>query len=470
MIRRAATVIALALLGGCAVGPDSHAPLAPVVPGYRAGPDGAGLELAPQGAIAADWWQALQSPALNRLIAHGLANSPDIATAQARLRSAQAQLRSGYGALFPQITAEGSADRARYSESRFGQSGPAQVFSLFTPGVAVGYVIDLFGGNRRMVEGLRANAAAQAETLRATRLALAGNIAAAAVARAAFHQQVEAWQAIVAAQHLQWQAARAHSAAGTQPLAAELASTAALDSALANLAAARVRAEQADDQLAVLVGDPPALAQLPALTLADFALPAQLPQRLPADMVRQRPDIRIAEAQAHAASAQIGVASAAMLPQITLSAGTGSSTNSFAALFGPGTGVWSLGAGIAAPLFDGGTLINRRNAARADYQAALAQWRKTVIAAFGQVADVLTSTAGDRAADAVAADAAASSDRAEALARVNYQAGLVSGADLATATIAAQTARIAADSARSAHVQDVIALYVALGGADQTKP
>lgn len=453
------------LLTGCAVGPDFHRPVPPAVATYRSDEDAAGgLRLDPGSAIAEDWWHAFGSPQLDALVERGLANSPDVAAAQARLRAAQAQLRTGYGALFPQVDASGSATRERTSPSRLGQAGPAEVFSLFTPGVAVGYVIDLFGGNRRQVEALHASAVAQAQTLRATRLSLAGNIAATVIARAAFHEQVDAWRAIVAASEDQFAAAQARTRAGTQPMAAELALAQSLESARAGLKTAQVKAEQADNLLAVLLGDPPGSANLPEIALASLHVPESLPLRLPSDLVRQRPDILIAEAGAHNASAQIGVATAALLPQITLSASTGSSTNSFGALFGTGSGVWSYSAGVTAPLFAGGSLINRRNAAIADYQAAMQVWRQTVITAFGQVADVLSANAGDSASDAAATRACQDAETVYGLAETDHLAGLVSAADIAATRAQWQTARIAAATARATHLQDVTALYVALGG------
>ena len=472
MIRgaRIAALAMSALLGGCAVGPNFHRPTPPAVDRYRAADDAAGgLALDREAPIAQVWWHVLGSPELDALVAHGLANSPDVAAAEARLRSAQALLRAGYGAFFPQVSGDAEATRERYSPSRLGEGGAGEVFSLFTPSVAVSFVVDLFGGNRRMVEGLHATATAQAQTLRATRLTLAGNIASTAIIRAAFHEEVTAWRDIVAADQAQLEAGRARTHAGTEPYSSELALAQSLESARAGLKAAEVKAGQADDLLAVLVGDPPASAHLPDIPLSALHLPDRLPLRLPSDLVRQRPDILVAEATAHAASAQIGVATAAMLPQLTLSAGAGSSANSVGALFGPGTGVWNYGAGLTAPLFSGGTLINKRAAAKADYQAAIAVWRQTVVTAFGQVADVLTANAGDGAADEAETRASLDAETAFHLAEADRSAGLISESDLAASRAAWQSAHVTALSARATHLQDAVALYVALGGGLDTK-
>jgi len=460
-MRRALALALPGLLAGCAVGPNFHRPALPTVASYRPDGDGAYDRAA---AIDFDWWRAYDCPALDGLIARAIANSPQVNVAQARLRSAQAQLRAGYGAFFPAVDASFDATREKYSPSRLGSSNAGSVFSLFTPSIAVSYALDVFGANRRATEALRATAEGQQQTLRATYLTLAGNVASAAITRAQFHETVEAWQAIVAAQSLQLDAAHARVASGVATTASELALEQQLDSSRAELSAAQAKAAQADDLLAILIGDPPASAHLPAIRLADLHQPATLPLRLPSALVRQRPDILVAEAAAHAASAQVGVATAAMLPDITLSAGMGSSSNAIERLFSAGTGVWSYGAGVSAPLFEGGTLLNRRVAAKADYQAAVATYRQTVLLAFEQVADTLSAIEADTAAEQAQTRADSAAHTTYVLAQADHQAGLLSDADLQTSLATWQQARATLLAARAARLQDSAALLVALGG------
>ena len=454
------------LMAGCAVGPNFHRPAAMPVASYRAGGDNsrAGQAYDPQAAIAFDWWRAYQCPALDALIARAIANSPQVDAAQARLRAAQAQLRAGYGAFFPAVGASFDATREKYSPSRLGSGGAGSVFSLFTPSIAISYALDLFGGNRRAAESLRASAEQQQQTLRATYLTLAGNVASAAISRAQFHEQVEAWAAIVTAQTEQVEAAHARVVGGVATTASALALEQQLDTSRAALAAVQAKAAQADDLLAILIGDPPAAAHLPDIQLADLHLSAALPLRLPSALVRLRPDILAAEAAAHAASADVGVATAAMLPDVTLSAGMGSSANTLERLFSAGTGVWSYGAGVSAPLFEGGALLNRRAAAKAQYQAAMANYRQSVLQAFGQVADTLSAIDADTTAEQA-------QDRSQVAARTTYQlavadhkAGLLSDADLQTSLITWQQARVTLLSVHAQHLQDGVALPVALGG------
>jgi NodT family efflux transporter outer membrane factor (OMF) lipoprotein len=471
MMRKAAVAAALvALLAGCAVGPNFRRPAPPPVTSFRPASDAETASSGPAMAydvgtkVDFDWWRAFHSAALDALVARAIANNPQVDGAQARLRAAQAGLRAGYGAFFPAVGVSFDATRQKYSPSRLGVSGTGSVFSLFTPSIAISYALDLFGGNRRAVEGLRAQVEQQQQVTRGTYLTLAGTVATTAIARAQYHEQVTALIAIVAAEADEVQLARSRFRAGTATYASQLALEAQLESGRATLSQTRRQAQQADNLLAILVGDPPAAARLPELKLADLSLPGRLPLSLPSQLVRQRPDILATEAAAHAASANVGVATAALLPSITLSAGLGSSANSFEQIFAKGTGVWNYGAAVAAPLLEGGTLVNKRVAAKAQLQAALADYRQTVLQAFGQVADTLSALDQD-------ADAEAAQQRADDAARTEYRmvaanrdAGLVSDADLQLAQAQAQQTRLALLSAEAVRLQDCVALFTALGG------
>ena len=457
-----------AALAGCAVGPNFHQPAAPKAGAYRPGGDVPREATAPRldasVSIAFDWWRLFHSPALDALIARAIANNPQVEGAQARLRAAQAQLRAGYGAFFPAVGVSFDATRQKYSPSKVGQSGTGSVYSLFTPSIAISYALDIFGGNRRALEGLKAQTEQQQQVTRGTYLTLASTVASTAIARAEYHEQAEALGAIVAAQAEQLHLAEVRVKAGTDTYAAQLALQAQLEASRTALAQAMQRADQADSLLAILLGDPPASAQLPEVKLADLHLPETLPLRLPSALVRQRPDIVAAEAAAHAASAQVGVATAAMLPDITLSAGIGSSANSLGKLFSAGSGVWNYGAAVTAPVFEGGTLLNRRAAAKASAQAALADYRQTVLQSFAQVADTLSAIDHDSTTAAAMGRADANTQTAYRLVSANQQAGLASDSDLLSSEAQARQARIDLLSAQAAQLQDCVALLTALGG------
>lgn len=461
-----------ALLSGCMVGPDFHRPAVPEVTRYR--PAGDALALSTDGApvqrvdpaatIDFDWWRLFQSRALDELVARAIANNPGVDGAQQRLRAAQAQLRAGYGGLFPAIGVTFDATRQKYSPSRLGQNGSGSVFSLFTPSVLVSYALDLFGGTRRTVEGLKARAEQQQQVVRGTYLTLATTVASTAIARAQYHDQVDALTGLVAAEREQVRLAAVRVRAGTATLASELALEAELDTTRAALSAAAQKASQADSLLVTLLGDPPAASSLPELRLADLHLPDTVPLRLPASLVRQRPDILAAEAAAHAASADVGVATAAMLPSITLTAGMGSSANGLSQLFAAGTGVWNYGASVAAPIFEGGALRNRQAASKALLSAALADYRQTVLQAFDQVADALNALDHDAISASALEHADQDAETAYRLVAVNRTAGLASDADLQLSQAQLQQARVAMIAARAARLQDCVALLGALGG------
>jgi NodT family efflux transporter outer membrane factor (OMF) lipoprotein len=200
------------------------------------------------------------------------------------------------------------------------------------------------------------------------------------------------------------------------------------------------------------------------LRLADLKLPAELPVSLPSDLVKQRPDVLQAEANLHAASAQIGIAVANRLPNIQLTAGAGSTALAFNQLFGPGTEFWSVGAALTAPIFDGGTLLHQERAARAAYDASTQQYRSTVLSAFQNVADTLTALQED--AKALKAAAAADEAAKVTLDMTQYRLrdGYVGYLGLLIAQQAYQQAEINLIQAEAGRYVDTAALFQALGG------
>ena len=216
--------------------------------------------------------------------------------------------------------------------------------------------------------------------------------------------------------------------------------------------------------LATLAGRVPSEWSPPEVGLADLVLPSDLPVSLPSELVRQRPDILASEATAHAASANIGVATAALLPNITLSGSAGTNSTSMHGLFGPNARFWSLGANATAPVFEGGTLWFRRRAAIDVYQQAMALYRQTVLSAFAQVADTLRGLDHDAAALRADAEGLATAEQALHLVQVNYEAGLVTYLDVLNADTQYHQAKIADVQAIAVRYQDTVALFAALGG------
>ncbi|HST27486.1 MAG TPA: efflux transporter outer membrane subunit, partial [Rudaea sp.] len=324
------------LLAGCAVGPDFHKPAAPdaktytfeQLPAQTASAPVAGGEaqhLESGADIPGDWWTLFQSPPLNALIERALKNNPDLAAARAALTVAHENTLAQRGAYFPGVSAEFSTSRNKQSTliapaPNFPVVPQEFLYSLFTPQLSVSYVPDVFGLNRRTVESLQAQAQAARFQLVAAHIALAANVVNAAVGEAALREQVKATEELVgietqSVEILHYQFDKGY--ASRLDLAAQESQLAQTQAGLPPL---RKQLEQQRHLIAVLAGEFPAQLRDSDFDLASLKLPQDLPLSLPSRLVEQRPDVRQAQANWHAASAQVGVAIASRLPQITLSA------------------------------------------------------------------------------------------------------------------------------------------------------
>ncbi|HXS72955.1 MAG TPA: efflux transporter outer membrane subunit [Rhodanobacteraceae bacterium] len=466
------------LLAGCAVGPNYHRPDAPAVDRYTTQPlpaqtvsaDTAGGDAQRflQGQSVPDrWWTTFGNDELTRRVNQALAHSPTIASAQASLREAQENAAAARGGLFPSLDASAGGTREKQSGAQFGGSGAAfgsSPFTVYNAGVSVGYVFDIFGGVRRGVEAQTALADAQRAQLDATYLILATNVVTASLQEASLREQVRATEQIADFLRKELDIAQKQQQIGAKSLSDTLAVSAQLASTEATLPPLRKQLAATQDQLATYLGVTPAQLQLQPITLADVTLPQDIPVSLPSSIVAQRPDIRAASAQLHAATAQVGVAVADMLPQLTLSGSVGSQALHSGDLFSAGTGAWSLGLSLLQPIFHGGELLHKKRAAQAGMDRALADWRQNVLTAFQNVADTLQALDFDAqglAAQNTAEQAAA--QRLE-LTRTQYQVGAVDYLTLLDAERQYQQALIQLIQARAARLADTAALYAALGG------
>jgi NodT family efflux transporter outer membrane factor (OMF) lipoprotein len=222
--------------------------------------------------------------------------------------------------------------------------------------------------------------------------------------------------------------------------------------------------EQQHDLIAALAGRFPSEAGAADLKLADFTLPATLPISLPSQLVDQRPDIRAAEANLHAASAAVGVAVADRLPNITLTASLGGASTELQGLLSPGNQAWSVAGGLTQPLFRGGALLHRQKAAEAAYDQARAQYRSTVIAAFRNVSDVLAAIRHDADSLTTAAAAEQAAQNALSIAEARVRAGQISGASALTIEQAYRSAVATRIQMQVSRLTDTVALFQALGG------
>jgi NodT family efflux transporter outer membrane factor (OMF) lipoprotein len=467
----------VALLAGCAAGPNYHKPAAPAdatnlvrgsLPAATASAAVAGGEeqkfVAAQD-IPAQWWTLFQSPQLNTLIENSLRKNPSVTAAQAALRQAQELVYAQQGFYYPTVQANYSPSRSRTSAtlSPVPASG-ASVYDLHTAQLTVGFVPDVFGANRRAVESLEAEKEAARFQLEATYLTLTSNVAAAAVQEAGLRAQIAAARDIIDVNrksldilHRQFEVGYA---AGLD-VAAQEAALAQVEQALPPL---QKQLEQTLDQLAVLAGGFPGDAGVGGFELDALHLPQELPVSLPSAIVEQRPDVRAAEAQLHSASAQIGVAVAAMLPQFSINAAKGGTAMAFGQMFAGGNPFWSIAGSVTQTLFAGGTLLHRKRAAEAAFDQAGEQYKSTVLAAFQNVADTLYALQ----ADADALQAAVKSERAAKvsldLVKKQLEFGYVNVLALLSAEQTYQQAVSSLAQARANRFADTAALFQALGG------
>lgn len=465
------------LASSCAVGPNFQPPAPPVLATYSAnqpqatvatpGVPGGEVQHFVSGAdIPADWWTLFHSKPLNALIQEALANNADLKAAQAALLVAHENTRAQRGAYAPQVSAGGSVTRQKDPSATLAPvpANNSSSYSLITPQLSVSYVPDVFGLNKRTVEAAAAQEQASRYQMIAVDITLTSNLVQAVVRKASLDDQIATTNELISINReilslLQFRQSKGY-AAGTD-VVAQQAQLAQLEASLPPLLKQR---DQQTDLIAVLAGHYPG--QLPGetLTLASLVLPSNLPLSLPSVLVEQRPDVLQAEANMHAASAQIGVAAANRLPNITLSANAGNNALALGQVFGPGTGFWNLGAALLAPIFDGGTRLHQERGARAAYKQTAQQYRGTVLTAFQNVADTLAALKHD--AETLKATAAAT-DAAKVsldLARLQYKDGYAAYLSVLNADQAYQQARLSLVQAEADRFTDTAALFQALGG------
>jgi NodT family efflux transporter outer membrane factor (OMF) lipoprotein len=473
---RLAASAAVLLSAGCAVGPNFHRPAAPAVAGLTTTPlpaqtesaevaGGAAQALTPGAQIPAEWWTLFRSPKLDALIKEAIAHNPDLASAKAALRQARYLEKAQRGALFPTVDASFQSVKAKDSLVVAPVlNDNAEYYTLHTAQVTVGYTPDVFGGTRRAIENAAAQAEAQKFQLDAAYLTLTSNLAAAAIQQASLRAQVTAGERAVAAERDLLSLFEKQKSAGQisgADLAAQAALVAQTEAALPPL---RKQLAVENDLVAVLTGHLPGEGVRAEFDLDDLTLPETLPVSLPSQLVDQRPDIRQAEANLHAASANVGVAMAARLPNITLSAAGGGAASEVGNLLNNGPLFWTLTGQVAQPIFQGGTLFYKQRAAQAAYEQARAQYRSAVLAGFQNVADTLEAVR----LDAEALKAALAAERAARtsldITRAQLRLGQVASTAVLNAEVAYQQAEQGLVQARAARYADTAALFEALGG------
>ncbi len=462
------------LLASCAVGPDFVAPAAPDVTGYvserrlpttasAATPGGNAQGFAPGADLPGHWWTLLRSRQINAFVEEAIRNHPDVRAAQFALRAARENALSQQGSLFPQISATGSAEHDQSSTTQQGAwPGQTSNYTLYNASVSVSYTLDLWGGTRRQVESLQAQADYQAFTLEATYLALTANVVTSAITDASLRDQIAATEDIIKAETDQLTRIQRQFDVGAVTKADVLSQESTLAQAKATLAPLQKQLAQQRNQLMAYLGRLPSQDRGEHVTLAELRLPGRLPVSLPSSLVRQRPDIRQAESTLHKATATVGVGVADLLPQVTLSGSYGA--NAPERLFTPTTIVWSAASSVTQKLFDGGTLYHTKEADVATFEQDLSLYKSTVITAFQNVADSLRAVQYD--AEALKADAAAEKATADSLAMSieQFKTGAIPYANVITAQQNYLNARVTRIKAQATRFTDTAALFQSLGG------
>jgi NodT family efflux transporter outer membrane factor (OMF) lipoprotein len=466
--------IALAALAGCAVGPDYQRPETPAPAQFTRQPlaatkgseHGPAQQWSPGASISQTWWQMFGSPALDTRVERALAHNPDLQAATAALLQARENVAAQRAAFFPTAQLGYTPSRQREAVGTLSPSleSGAAIYTLHTAQLTISYAPDVFGLNRRTVEALAAQADNQRYQLEAARLTLATNVVNASIEEAALRAQIEAIQAVIDAQthalailHDQFRLGHA----SALDVAAQEGALAQARQALPPL---EKQLQQNRDLLAILCGDTPDQAGAPQFDLEHFTLPVTLPQGVPSQLVTQRPDVRAAEENVRAASAQVGVAVANRLPQFTLQGAYGGSSTAFARMFAADNLFWSLAGSVSQTLLDFGALAHQQRAAEAALRQAAAQYRGAVLAAFQNVADALYAIDADAHALAAADDAERAAARTLELTGKQQQLGYVDALTLINAQQAYQQARVARIQAQAARLSDTAALIQALGG------
>jgi len=482
-IRIAAKAVGLAMLSiansGCAVGPNFSPAAAPDITGYVKGklaspnpgkgpPDVPGQRFITGADVATRWWGAFKSPPLNELVRQSVNHNPSLQAAEAAIKIAQYNALAQRGLFFPQVTGNSTSQQILVANP--GQvpsiptEGPQSQFSLVTNQLTVSFVPDIWGGNLRAVENLDAVTEQQLFQLEAAYLTLTSNVVTAAIQEASLRGQIAATNRIITIEKNLLEILRRQLNFGQAARADVLAQEAALAQAEELLPPLEKQLAQQRDLLTALAGQYAADEVAQKFDLAHLKLPRNLPISLPGRLVDQRPDVRAAEAAMHSASAQIGVAIAARLPNVVLSANGGSTSFNWATQLTPGTGFYTLAASTTAPIFDGFTLYHKQKAAEAALEQAEAQYRSAVITAFQNVADALRALQADAKAMKAAVHAEETAKASLDIVQKQLNEGQVNQLAVLNAQQTYLTAAVVRVQTEANRLADTAALFMALGG------
>jgi len=471
-------LLSAGVLNACAVGPDFKQPDAPQVSGFTEKPvpeklasvpnvpGGSPQEFAKEADIPAQWWALYQSPELDALIKKALTQNPNLGAADAALRAAQENVNAQIGGqYFPAIGLGANGGRQQTPNAAFGLPGNGDsIYNLYNASVNVTYKLDVFGGARRTVESARAQAEYQQFQLEGAYLSLTSNLVTSAIREAAIRAQLQATAEILKAQQNLADVTEKQLQIGTVSKVDVTSQKALVANTQVDLINYEKNLSIIRNQLAVYTGEFPSNANIAGFNLSNLTLPEKLPLSLPSSLVRQRPDVRAAEALLKSTNALVGVATANLLPQVNLTGAIGSEALTTGALFGPGAALWSVAGGVFQPLFQGGQLLAQRRGAMANYEQAVYQYQATVLNAFQEVADALRALDTGARALQSASDAERYAYETLDLVQQQYKLGTQSYLAVLYYQSQYQQAKIKSIQAQATRFSDTAALFAALGG------
>jgi NodT family efflux transporter outer membrane factor (OMF) lipoprotein len=474
--RTAVSLATSAVVSSCiAVGPDFLTPAPPQNAGYsRAplvgtgsvpGPTGAAQRFEFGGDLPEQWWRVFRSSDLNKLIGEALRNNPNLQSTMSTLRATKEAVYAQQGKYFPVAQGNFFASRQQTPASLTPiPANGATVFDLYTAQVLVTYMMDVWGLNRRTVESLQAQSDVQRFTVEAAYLSLTANVVVAAVQEASLRGQIDATRQLIGINTKMLGILRQQLEAGFANRSDVAAQEAALAQVQATLPPLQKLLAQQRDLLTALLGRYPNEEPYQRFTLDSLQLPQDLPVSLPSQLILQRPDVRLAEEQMHSASAEVGVATANMLPNFTINANGGYTALSLAGLLHPFNAFWLLSSNVTQTIFDAGTLLHLRREAEANYDQTGWTYRSVLIGALQNVADALHALQYDAEALRAARDFERAAKVSLDLARQQMETG---NANVLLLLVAQQTylqAVITVVQARANRLADTAALFQALGG------
>jgi NodT family efflux transporter outer membrane factor (OMF) lipoprotein len=479
MSSRLIVAVFIAGLSACAVGPNFKRPAVPAATDYGSAPvqgetttaevKGGNVQRFVAGMdIPSQWWTLLQSPKLNHLVEQALKGNPDVGAAQAALRQAHELYLAERTNYYPTVQGGFTGTRAKNALGTI--SNPTSLpqtnpyYNLYTAQLSVSYLPDVFGGTRRQVEIAKAQEASNRFQLEATYLTLSSNVVVTAVQEASLRGQITATERLLGLQHQLTEIVQRQRTLGTASDLDLLAQQSAEAQTAQTLPPLQKQLGQTRDALSALLGRLPSEEPEETFRFDELTLPTDLPVTLPSKLIEQRPDVRQAEENLHAASAAVGVALADMLPQFAITGDIGSSALKLGQLFTPYTGFWDLGASLTQTLFDAGALLDKKRAADAALDQAAAQYRAAVILACQNVADTLRALQADADSLKASAEAERAAKKTFDLAQRQRVLGTISLVAVLNAEQAYRQAELALVQAQANRYSDTAGLFQSLGG------